>query len=124
MSKELLQGLGSVTPTGTTVILENNYLKFTGYKWAPQVENYIPIQNYNNTFQYDITYESDAGNYFYVGFERFTADKTTGSNNSTIYVITTNNNAKPITRLRGTLNLSGDIVDGKKCAYIRLRILN
>ena len=91
MSKELLQGLGSVQTNGTSVILEKDHLLFTGNIWPTATESYIPISNYANTFEYDIVFESDAGNYFYVGVERYAADKTTGSNASCIYVISTYN---------------------------------
>lgn len=124
MSKELLQGLGSVKTNGTSVKLENDYLLFTGNIQPTSVETYIPIESYSNTFEYDIIYESDAGNYFYVGIERFAADKTTGSNNCCVYQIATNNTAKSKQRVRGTVNLNYEISSGNKTAYIRLRILN
>lgn len=124
MSKELLQGLGSVKTNGTSVKLENNYLLFTGYTWPTSVETYIPIESYSNTFEYDIIFESDAGNYFYLGIERYAADKTTGSNSSCSYMIATNNVAKTKQRVRGTVNMNVDTSTGNKPAYIRLRILN
>lgn len=124
MSKELLQGLGSVKTDGTKVQLVNDYLLFTGYTWPTVIESYIPIDDYTHTFEYDITYESDAGNYFYVGIERYAADKTTGSNSSCSYIIATNNVAKAKQRIRGTINMNTDTSTGNKPAYIRLRILN
>lgn len=124
MSKELLQGLGSVKTNGTTVQLVDDYLLFTGYTWPTAIESYIPIDDYTHTFEYDITYESDAGNYFYVGIERYAADKTTGSNSSCFYMIATNNVAKAKQRIRGTINMNTDTSTGNKPAYIRLRILN
>ena len=124
MSNELLQGLGSVVIDDTNVKLENDYLLFTGNKWATAVEQYIPITDCTNTFEYDIEYESDAGNYFYVGIERYNEDKATGSNASTIYQIGTNNTAKTRRRIRGTVNLNAVIANDKKTKYIRLRILN
>ena len=124
MSKELLQGLGSVQTNGTSVILEKDHLLFTGNIWPIATESYIPISNYANTFEYDIVFESDAGNYFYVGVERYAADKTTGSNASCIYVISTSNTAKAKQRVRGTINLNQDTSSGNKTAFIRLRILN
>ena len=124
MSQELLQGLGSIKTNGTSVILENDHLLITGNIWPTATEAYIPISNYTNTFEYDITYESDAGNYFYIGIERYAADKTTGSNSSCIYQITTNNAEKIKQRVRGTIDLNQDTSSGNKTAYIRLRILN
>lgn len=124
MSQELLQGLGSVKINGTSVKLENGYLLFTGKVWPSVTESYIPISNCTNTFEYDIIYESDAGNYFYIGIERYAADKTTGSNSSCIYQISTNNTIKTKQRVRGTVNLNQNTSTGNKTAFIRLRILN
>ena len=124
MSQELLQGLGSIKNDNSSVILTNNYLLFTGHIWPSVVEQYIPIQDCTNTFEYDIVFESDAGNYFYIGIERYASDKTTGSNSSCIYLIATNNTAKTKQRIRGTINLNQDTSSGNKTAYIRLRILN
>lgn len=124
MSKELLQGLGSIIPNGTSIQLKDGYLLWTGNIGYRSAENYIPIDDYTHTFEYDITYESDAGNYFYVGIERYAADKTTGSNSSCSYMIATNNVAKAKQRVRGTVNMNVDTSTGNKPAYIRLRILN
>lgn len=124
MSKELLQGLGSIKPNGTSIQLKDGYLLWTGNVGYNQIEQYIPIEDCTHTFEYDIIYESDAGNYFYVGIERFAADKSTGSNNCCVYQIATNNTAKPKQRVRGTVNLNYEISSGNKTAYIRLRILN
>ena len=124
MSQELLQGLGSVKTNGSSVKLENDYLLFTGNIWPTVAETYIPIQNCTNTFEYDIIYESDAGNYFYIGIERYAADKTTGSNSSCIYQVSTSNSAKTKQRVRGTINLNQNTSSGNKTAFIRLRILN
>ncbi len=126
MSKELLQGLGSVKTNGTSVKLENGYLLFTGYIWPSVIETYIPIEDCTHTFEYDITFESDAGNYFYLGIERYDLNKATGSNSCCIYQIATNNNAKTKQRVRGTVNLNQTISSSNtnKTAFIRLRILN
>ena len=124
MSKELLQGLGSIKTNGTSVKLENNYLLITGCEWPSVIESYIPIQDYTHVFEYDIIYESDAGNYFYIGIERYAIDKTTGGNSSCIYQINTSNVAKTKQRVRGTVDLNQYTSSGKKTAYIRLRILN
>ena len=124
MSQELLQGLASVQVNGTSVKLENDYLLFTGNVWPTVLEDYIPILDCTNTFEYDIIYESDAGNYFYIGIERYAADKTTGSNSSCIYQVDSHNNAKTKQRIRGTINLNQNTSAGNKTAFIRLRILN
>lgn len=124
MSQELLQGLGSVKTNGTSVIMENDHLLFTGNIWPTPTEYYIPIQDATHTFEYDITYESDAGNYFYIGIERYAADQTTGSNSSCIYQIATNNTGYTKRRIRGTVNLNQETSAGNITAFIRLRILN
>lgn len=124
MSKELLQGIGSVIINGESIKLVEDYVLITGSVWPTAAESYIPIANCANTFEYDITYESDAGNYFYIGIERFATDKTTGSNNSCIYIVNTANAAKIKQRVRGTVNLNQDTSSGNKTAYIRIRILN
>ena len=69
-------------------------------------------------------YENDAGNYFYIGIERYNEDKATGSNNSCIYLKSGSNTAVSKGRRRGTVNLNSVVVNDKKTAYIRLRILN
>ena len=126
MSQELLQGLGSVKTNGTSVKFENNYLLFSGYIWPTVTETYIPISDCTHTFEYDYTYESDAGNYFYIGIERYDQNKATGSNSCCIYQVATNNAAKAKMRVRGTVNLNQAISSSNtnKTAYIRLRILN
>lgn len=126
MSQELLQGLCSVVPNGTTVKLENDHLLFTGHGWAPYLISYIPIEDPTHTFEYDITYESEAGNYFYFGIEGYDINKATGSNSCCKYQIATNNTAHSKRRIRGTLNLNYTISDTNtnKPAFIRLRILN
>ena len=127
MSKELLQGLASVKTSnvlGSHARLEDGYIFFTGKYTVAATESYIPIEDYTHTFEYDITYESDAGNYFYVGIEKYAADKTTGTNSSCSYMIATNNEAKTKQRVRGTVNMDVETSAGNKPAYIRLRILN
>lgn len=124
MSQELLQGLGSVKTNGTSVKLENDYLLFTGNIWPTVTEAYIPIEDKTHTFEYDIIYESDAGNCFDVGIERYAPDKTTGSNSSCVYQIVTNNAEKTKQRVRGTVNMNVTTSSGNSTAFIRLRILN
>ena len=109
MSQELLQGLGSVKTNGTSVKFEDDHLLFTGYIWPTVVETYIPISNCEHTFEFDYTYESDAGNYFYIGIERYDINKATGSNSCCIYQVATNNVEKTKTRVRGTVNLNQTI---------------
>lgn len=126
MSKELLQGLASVKSNGTSVKLVDDYLLITANVWPSVAEAYIPITNCTHTFEYDIIYENDAGNYFYIGIERFDLNKATGSNNCCIYQVATNNTAHGKTRVRGTVNLNQTISSSNtnKTAYVRLRVLN
>lgn len=84
---------------------------------------YIPIDSSGKTYKYDIVYSCDAGNQFYIGWERYDANKTARSNNACIYVV----NTKPSSdikyvRTQGTVNLSTDGTN--PCAFIKLRILN
>lgn len=126
MSKELLQGLGSIKTNGSSVIMDNDHLLITANTWPTSTEAYIPISDCTHTFEYDIIYESDAGNYFYIGIERYDINKETGSNACCIYQVATNNTAITKQRIRGTVNLNQTISSSNtnKTAYIRLRILN
>lgn len=132
MSVELLQNLGSVkfgqsgSYAGTTTY-NGDHLLFTGYIWPTPIESYIPIIDCTHTFRYDYIYENIAGNYFYIGIERYDKDKATGSNSCCIYQVATNNTAHTSpTRITGTVNLNQTIssTNTNKTAFIRLRILN
>jgi hypothetical protein len=85
--------------------------------------SYISINPTNHTYYYDFDISVNAGNQFYIGFERYDADKTSRSNNATVYIYSTKAtedvNHKHIF---GTVNLSTDGVN--PCAFIALRILN
>lgn len=85
--------------------------------------NYISINPTNHTYYYDFDISLNAGNKFYIGFERYDADKTSRSNNATIYICDT----RPTEDINhkhifGTVDLSTDGVN--PCAFIALRILN
>lgn len=74
-------------------------------------------------YEYDYTISVNSGNQFYIGFERYDANKTSRSNNACVYTYST----KPSTnivkqRYKGTVDLSTDSVNQLK--YIALRILN
>ena len=124
MSQELLQGLASVKTNGTSVKIDGDHLLFTGNIWASPLETYIPIQDPTHRFEYDIIYESDAGNYFYIGIEKYAPDKTTGSNSSCNYLVATNNAAKTKQHIHGTINMNVTTSSGNTTSFIRLRILN
>lgn len=85
--------------------------------------DYIPINPTNHTYYYDFDISVNAGNQFYIGFERYDANKTSRSNNACTYIYASNSstdiNHKHIS---GTVNLSTDGVN--PCAFIALRILN
>ena len=85
--------------------------------------SYISINPTNHTYYYDFDISVNAGNQFYIGFERYDADKTSRSNAATVCVYNTKAtedvNHKHIF---GTVNLSTDGVN--PCAFIALRILN
>lgn len=126
MSVELLQGLGSVVTNGTSVKIEDDHLLLTGYIWPSSTEAYIPIIDCTHTFIYTYTYESIAGNNFYIGIERYDINKATGSNSCCIYQVNTANVAKPKNTVTGTVNLNQAISSSNtnKTAFVRLRILN
>ena len=84
---------------------------------------YVPVNPTGKTYYYDMTLSINAGNQFYVGFERYDANKTPRSNNACAYVYTTKPTADVVhQRFRGTVDLSTDGVN--PCAFVTLRILN
>lgn len=84
---------------------------------------YIPINPTEKTYKYDITYSCDAGNQFYIGWERYDANKTSRSNNACVYVVARKPSIDVVkSRAKGTIDLSTDGVN--PCAFIKLRILN
>ena len=85
--------------------------------------DYIEINPTENKYIYDTTISVSTGNMFYIGFEKYDANKTSTSNNSCTYVV----NVKPSSdivkqRFTGVVNLSNSL--SGPCKYIRLRILN
>ena len=85
--------------------------------------DYIWINPIGKTYYYDIDVSINAGNQFYIGFERYDIKKTTRSNNACVYVIA----IKPTSdlvhkRYRGVISLATDGVN--PCAFIALRILS
>lgn len=74
-------------------------------------------------YEYDYTISVNTGNQFYIGFERYDADKTSRSNNACVYTYSTKPSADVVKqRYKGTVNLSTDGTNQLK--YIALRILN
>lgn len=87
--------------------------------------NYIPISPTGKVYYFDIDVSIDAGNQFYIGFERFDVNKAATSNSSCDYVV----NVKPSSALVhqhyfGTRTWTANLSTGKPPAYIALRILN
>lgn len=107
---------------GTTYFtIDSDGLHMFSHEWVNH--DFVPINPTGATYRYDIIYSCDAGNQFYIGWERYDANKTNRSNNACIYPIS----VKPTTdvvrlRARGTVNLATDGVN--PTAFIRLRILN
>ena len=74
-------------------------------------------------YEYDYTISVNTGNQFYIGFERYDADKTSRSNAACVYTYATKPSSDVVKqRYKGTVNLSTDGVNPIK--YIALRILN
>lgn len=104
-----------------TFTQDKNGLHLNQYIWVNH--NYIPINPTGKTYKYDITYSCDAGNQFYIGWERYDANKTSRSNNACVYVVATKPSTDVVkSRAKGTINLSTDGVN--PCAFIKIRILN
>lgn len=87
--------------------------------------DYIPISPTGKVYYFDIDVSIDAGNQFYIGFERFDVDKAATSNSSCDYVVA----VKPSSALIhqhyfGTRTWTANLSTGKPPAYIALRILN
>ena len=84
---------------------------------------YVPVNPTGKTYYYDMQLSINAGNQFYVGFERYDADKTPRSNNACVYVYSTRPTTDVVKqRFRGTVDLSTDGVN--PCAFVTLRVLN
>lgn len=85
--------------------------------------NYIEISPSGKTYYYDFILSIASGNQFYIGFERYDANKTSRSNNACIYPLATKPSSDvTYQRYTGTVDLSTDGVN--PCKYIRLRVLN
>lgn len=85
---------------------------------------YIPINPTGKTYYYDIEVSTDSGNVFYIGFQRYDANKTARSNDATVYIsgLSGSKEARVHAHYHGTVNLSTDGVN--PCAFTSLRILN
>lgn len=105
---------------------DSDGLHITGNVWINHRENQYVAVDPAKSYYYDIIYSVDAGNQFYIGYERFDIDKASTSNNSCVYQVAT----KPTTDLKyarssGKFNgIQYTLSTGKPVAFIRLRILN
>ena len=85
--------------------------------------NYIEISPTGKQYIYDYTISVSTGNQFYIGFERYDADKTSRSNQACTYTFTQKPTSDIVKkRYTGIVNLATDGTN--PCKYIRLRILN
>ena len=84
---------------------------------------YIKINPTGKTYYYDTMVSVSAGNQFYIGFERYDANKTARSNQACVYIAAPKPSSDLVRyRYRGTIDLSTDGVN--PCDTIRIRILN
>lgn len=85
--------------------------------------DYIQIYPSGKTYYYDMILSVAAGNQFYVGFERYDAQKTARSNQACVYIYSTKPTSDVVyQRYFGTVDLSTDGVNPTDT--ITLRILN
>lgn len=84
---------------------------------------YIKIYPAGSTYYYDMEVSIAAGNQFYVGFERYDANKTSRSNNACVYVLSIKPSSDIVhQRYFGTVNLATDGTNPTDT--IALRVLN
>ena len=123
--RELMQGTVITSSYG-------NFQPFTNYNNGELYFNanstsagsvYVPISPTGKTYYWDVDISVNTGNRFYIGFERYDADKTSRSNSACVYVVSIKPSSDVVhQRYYGTVDLSTDGVN--PCAFIRLRILN
>lgn len=128
MSVELLNAYpftstyGTHTPNYWTKYNSNGEAYFDTNGTSAGTE-YIPINPTGKTFYWDLIISVNAGNQFYIGFERYDKDFTPRSNNACVYVYATRPSADVVyQRYKGTVDLSTDGVN--PCAFVTVRILN
>ena len=103
----------------SAVYLANGDFQMTGHIWPNS--DYIPINPTGKTYYYDVEYSNTSGGHLYVGFERYDANKQSGSNSECQYVVSTTG-AYTHARATGTVNLA--TANGNTAAYTKLRLLN
>lgn len=104
-----------------TFTITNNEVVMNGYIWV-WYPDYQEVDTDKYDYHYNIEYSSDAGNMFYIGWEKYDANKTATTNSSTVYVVSTSKTAKSHETVSGDLSMSN--LTGNPTKYIRLRILN
>lgn len=101
----------------------NNKGEWTSNTNSSSSTDYIKITPTGNTYYYDTEISVAAGNQFYIGFERYDANKTSRSNSACVYIVA----IKPTIDIVhqhyfGTVNLATDGTNPTDT--ITLRILN
>lgn len=128
--RELIQGLNLTHPF--SIHSDTNSI-YRGYNENGEIylsgpssigSKFIPISPTGKIYYYDIEISADSDNVHYIGFERYDAIKTSTSNNSCIYPISSRV-AQDHVRYKGIIAsyLSTDI-NNNPTAFIALRILN
>lgn len=126
--KNVLAGIPWTSPYSTHSTTQNLFTNYNS-NGEPQFtanstgagSKYIEITP--GVYYYDTTISVNAGNQFYIGFERYDADKTSRSNQACVYIYGTKPSSDVVKqRYKGTVDLSTDSVNPLK--YITLRVLN
>lgn len=126
--KDVLAGIPWTSPYSTHSDTQNLFTNYNS-NGEPQFTanstsagtKYIEITP--GTYYYDTTISVNTGNQFYIGFERYDANKTARENQACTYIYTTKPSSNVVKqRYKGTVNLSTDGTNTLK--YITLRILN
>lgn len=125
---ELVHGLNSFYRNSGNYVWNESEgdLEITGgahlKMYADDGTTFIPVNKDGVTYYYDIIYSNSSGNQFYIGIEKFDANKTATSNDSCSYIVSTK--AKyDHNRAFGTFTLTND-ANGNPVKYIRIRVLN
>lgn len=120
-SREVIPGVGAIYKNygeGTVVSTSEKSI-LSGHVWG--TSGYFEISPSGHTYEYDFVYDNTKDSLLYIGFERYDANKTSTSNNSTVYFVSSSSAASN-KRVKGTINLATDS-NGNETKYIKLRIL-
>lgn len=110
-----------ISPNQSNVVFNNDgSYTISGHTWP--TSDYIPISpNSSKKYYYDIEFSNVEGNLLYVGFEKYDANKQSGSNSECQYQVATTAAANH-KRVKGIIDLS--TANGNTAAFTKLRILN